>query len=122
MERIAEAEGYKTIFIEAHEDKSLAALLVPSLKKLLFALERMKASEKVRRGLAVLKSFVSAIKIKIGDFEVGLDIEAERGAADSGDIEITVFNRPFPHPAWLASALAGFANLSPAACNHNFVC
>jgi len=87
MERIAEEEKYKTILLEAQEDKSLGALLVPALRRLLFSLSYLgKAGEKVRRGFAVLKSFVSAIKIKVGDLEFGLDIEAERGAADSGDI------------------------------------
>ena len=84
MEKIAEHDGFKTILIEAHEEKSLSVLLIPSLRKLLFNLQ---PSEKVRRGLAVLKSFIGAIKIKVGEVEVGLDIEAERGAADSGDIE-----------------------------------
>src|SRR6266542_3714879 len=40
MERIALQDGYRTIPIEAHEDKSLAALLVPHLRRLLFELDR----------------------------------------------------------------------------------
>jgi len=88
MEKIAISEGYKTILLEAHGDKSLGVLIAPELRKLLFSLGFFaKAGEKVRRGLAVLKSFVSVIKVKVGDVEFGLDIEAERGAADSGDIE-----------------------------------
>lgn len=88
MERIAIDEGYKTILIEAHGEKSLAVLMAPELRKLLFSISLFaKTSEKVRRGLAVLKSFISAITVKVGDMELGLDIEAERGAADSGDIE-----------------------------------
>lgn len=93
MERIASESGYKTIFIEAHGQKSLSALLVPHLRRVLFSLGSFSsAGEKVRRGLAVLQSFVSAIKIKMGEIEIGLDIEAERGAADSGDIEIDLSN------------------------------
>lgn len=43
--------------VEAHEDKSLAALLVPPLRKLLFELDRVAgAGDKAKRGLAVLKS------------------------------------------------------------------
>jgi hypothetical protein len=37
--------------------------------------------------LAVLKSFMNGVKVKLGDLEVGLDIDPERGAADSGDLE-----------------------------------
>ena len=89
MERLALAAGYRTILVEAHEGKPLAALLAPHLRGLLFDLDRIAgAGNKVRRGLAVLKSFVGAIKIKVGDVDIGLDIEPEPGAADSGDLEV----------------------------------
>jgi hypothetical protein len=48
--------------------------------------------DKVRRGLATLKGFIGAIKVKVGDVEFGLDIEPELGAADSGDIEVDLPN------------------------------
>lgn len=35
-----------------------------------------------------MKSFVGAIKITIGEIDIGLDIEPERGTADSGDLEV----------------------------------
>ena len=35
IERMAARTGYRTVALEAHEDKSLAALLVPPLRKLL---------------------------------------------------------------------------------------
>ena len=93
MERIAEKTEYRTILIEAHEEKSLGALLAPHLRRLLFDLNRLAgAGDKARRGLAVLKSFISAVKIKVADVEFGLDIEPERGAADSGDIEVDLPN------------------------------
>jgi hypothetical protein len=93
MERLTRADGYHTITLEAHEDKSLAALLTPHLRKLLFDLDRMEhLSEKVRRGLGVLKSFVNGIKITVAEIEFGLDIEPERGAADSGDLEADLPN------------------------------
>ena len=86
--RDATAAGYRTMMLEAHEHKSLPALLIPPLRTLLFDLNRVaKISEKVRRGLGVLKSFVGAVKIKVSDIEIGLDIEPERGTADSGDLE-----------------------------------
>ena len=89
MERLALAAGYRTILVEAHEGKALAALLAPHLRGLLFDLDRIAgAGNKARRGLAVLKSFVGAIKIKVGDVDIGLDIEPEPGAADSGDLEV----------------------------------
>ena len=36
IERKAVASGYRTIMVEAHEGRSLAALLVPPLRTLLF--------------------------------------------------------------------------------------
>ncbi len=89
MERMAREVGYRTVFIEASEQKPLAVLLVPQLRSLLYALDRVAgAGNKVRQGLAVLKSFVGAIKVSFGDVELGLDIEPEKGTADSGDLEV----------------------------------
>jgi hypothetical protein len=89
IERMAQDTGYRTILVEAHEGKSLPVLLAPLLRRLLLDLDRIAgAGDKVRRGLAVLKGFVGAIKIKVGDVDIGLDIEPEQGAADSGDLEV----------------------------------
>lgn len=88
IQQDAEAMGYQTILTEAHEKKSLGALLAIPLRQLLFALDRRaNAGYKAKRALAILKGFISAVKVKMGDFEFGLDIEPERGIADSGDIE-----------------------------------
>lgn len=88
IERKATAAGYRTIMVEAHENKSLAALLVPPLRQLLFGLDRIAgAGDKAKRALAVLKGFMDGVKVSLGDIEIGLDIEPEKGAADSGDLE-----------------------------------
>lgn len=93
IERMAIADGYRTILVEAHEDKPLALLLVPHLRRILFDLDRIAgAGDKARRGLAVLKSFIGGIKISVGDVEFGLDTDPEKGAADSGDLEIDLPN------------------------------
>jgi hypothetical protein len=93
MERMAMREGYRTILIEAHEDKPLALLLIPQLRRVLFELNRLAgAGDKVRRGIAVLKSFIGGVRVAVGDVEFGLDIDPERGAADSGDLEIDLPN------------------------------
>jgi len=89
MKREAEAGEYRTLFVEVHEYKSLGVLLAPHLRSLLYELNRLAgAGDKVRRGLAVLKSFVGAIRVNVGELELGLDIEPAQGAADSGDLEI----------------------------------
>ena len=89
IEQLAKEQEYRTILVEAHEGKPLAVLLAPHLRRLLFDLDRIAgAGDKARRGIAVLKSFVGAIKLKIGDLDIGLDIEPEAGSADSGDLEV----------------------------------
>jgi hypothetical protein len=88
INQLAEQSGYKSILIEAHEKKPLAALLLPPLRQLLFQLDRMEnLSQKVKRGFQVLKSFMSGVKMKIQDIEISLDIDPEIGTADSGDLE-----------------------------------
>lgn len=85
---MAEEAKYKAVMIEAHEGKPLAALLVPSLRQVLFQLDRVAgAGEKVKRGLRVLRSFMGSIKLTVADVDIGLSIEPERGTGDSGDLE-----------------------------------
>jgi AAA ATPase domain len=82
----AEKGDYKAVLIEANEEKSLPELLIPPLRNILFSLDAMQnASDKVKRGLRILGSFIKSIKAQIGDIEVGLG--TEMGAADSGDLE-----------------------------------
>jgi hypothetical protein len=89
MRRSAEGVGYHTVFIEAHEDKTLAELLAPNLRSLLYELDRIEgAKEQIRRGLAVLKSFISSVKVTFDEVPVGLNLEPEQGTADSGDLEL----------------------------------
>ena len=93
IERQARADGYRTIFIEAHEDKALGPLIAPQLRTLFFEMDRMAgAGDTVRRGLRVLRSFMGAIKVTVGEFTIGLDIDPEVGSADSGDLEIDLPN------------------------------
>lgn len=88
IERSAVRSGYRTLALEAHEEKSLAGLLVPPLRQLLFELDRVAgAGDKAKRGLAVLKGFMNGVRVTMGGIEIGLDIEPEKGVADSGDLE-----------------------------------
>lgn len=88
IKQVAEAEGYLTSFIEATESKPLPRLLLPELRRLLFSLntgERVSAA--ARRALAIFRSFVGSLKIKVDDVEFGVDIDPAKGEADSGDLE-----------------------------------
>ena len=85
---IAEEDGFIASLVETPENRSLPELLIPVLRKILFRLDtKEKVNETVKRGLMVLKGFASALKLTIGEIEVGLSIDPARGVADSGDIE-----------------------------------
>ena len=92
VRQMAEAKAFQSILIEAHEDKSLPAMLIPPLRKLLLRLDaRENFSEKTKFGLRVLRSFIGRFRarLKVGDLaEVELGVDPERGVADSGDLEI----------------------------------
>lgn len=88
VRQMAEQAGFRVCAIEAHEQKSLPDLLVPHLRRVLLELDRAGAlSEQVKKGLRVLKSFMGSVKLSYGEASLALDIDGERGAADSGDIE-----------------------------------
>ena len=77
--------GYHVAAFEVREGYSFASALVPELRNILYELDSLSgAGEKVRRGLMVLRNFISSIKLNIGEFS--MDIEPVRGVADTGDI------------------------------------
>lgn len=88
ISELAEKENYQVAMIEAHEKKSLPALLLPELRRILFALDKGEnLSNKVKKAFGILKSFVSSIKFTVNEIDFGIGIEAEKGTADSGDLE-----------------------------------
>lgn len=89
VSKLAEKEGYHAVMIEAHEKKSLPEILLPELRRILFSLDNGETSAKVKRAFRVLKSFLSNVKVsvKIQDIDLGIGIDPEKGAADSGDLE-----------------------------------
>jgi hypothetical protein len=93
IERLARNQGYQTIPVEAHEDKPLGTLIAPHLRRVLYELDRLAgAGDKVKRGLAILRSFIGSLKVSVHNVSIGLDIEPEKGTADSGDLEIDLPN------------------------------
>ena len=88
IERMARSAGCRTVSIEAHDEKPLGPLIAANLRSLLYDLSRAAgAGNKVRRSLAVLASFVGSLKLTFADVTLGVDIDPEKGTADSGDLE-----------------------------------
>ncbi len=85
----AEELGYTTAMIEIAEQKSLAEQLIPEIRRMLLEIStKAKASDVIKKSLAVLRSFINSIKITVDNNAFGIDIEPEVGAADSGDLEL----------------------------------
>lgn len=88
IENDAEARGFASVKVEAPEERSLPALLIPVLRVALLHLDRGK---RMRANLAkagrALAGFAKALKVKYKDIEVSTDFEPERGLADSGDLD-----------------------------------
>ena len=84
----AEARGIATVKIEAPEERSLPALLTSALRITLLRLNRGEVVKKnVAYAMRALASFAKSLKVKYQDVEVGLDLEVEKGVADSGDLD-----------------------------------
>ena len=83
---IAEAKNVQTIKIEAPEGGHLPQLLAPELRRILYNLDSIaSAGHKVRQAASVLRNFVAAFNVKIGEVEIG--VTPARGRADTGNLE-----------------------------------
>lgn len=88
IKRVARDANFRDVYIEAPEEKSLADMLVPSLRSLLFDLDRMHGvSQKVKRSLRVFRSWLGTPLVTVNDVTIGLAYDPEIGVADSGDLE-----------------------------------
>lgn len=83
---MAEEKGFRTAKVEAPEGGMLPQLLAPELRRVLYSLDlKLVRGQRVHRAASVLRNFVAAFKIKVGDIEIGID--PARGEADSGNLE-----------------------------------
>lgn len=84
----AEAEGWLPVFMEAPESRSLPAMLAPALRQALIRLDRLaSAKAAISQTWGAFASFVRAVKVRYEDVEMSLDLDPEKGVADSGDLE-----------------------------------
>lgn len=82
----ARALGAHAVLIEAPEDGNLRQLLAREARRVLLQLDRAGAlSQAVKRALRVFKSFSVTVGPD-GSVSAGVDVDAEIGAADSGNL------------------------------------
>ncbi len=87
VQAIADEDGALTDFLETTSSEPFSVSIVDTLRMVLLKLDQAKGvSEKVKKGLRVLKSYVGAIKVKYDHIEFSVDIDAETGTADSGTL------------------------------------
>jgi hypothetical protein len=91
IQELSKERGFHDILIEANENKPLLTLLIPQLKRILFSFDKVEAAkDAAKRGLRIIRSAISSLKVTIGDVDFGLSISPEPGTADSGDFESDV--------------------------------
>ena len=84
----AQGAGLATVMLEATDRGALPAQLAGELHPVLLRLSRQRrVRELASRALRVLAGFVSGLRVKYGDIELGIDAPVEPGVADSGDLE-----------------------------------
>jgi hypothetical protein len=85
---VAEQKEIATVKIEAPEERSLPSVLLPPLRSALLRLNRIaSAKAAVARALSAMAGFAKALRVKYGDIEFNVDLTAEAGLADSGDLD-----------------------------------
>jgi len=86
--RDAEARNIICPTFESLEDRSLPAMLAPTLHNVLAQLDRFETAKgHAQSAWRALSGFVRSAKIKYKDIEFHLDIDAEPGIADTGNLD-----------------------------------
>ncbi len=84
----AEARGMASVRMEAPEERSLPAMLIPALRATLLRLSRGEVlKDSLLKGMRALASFTKALKVKYQDIEFSIDVDPETGLADSSDLD-----------------------------------
>jgi type II secretory pathway predicted ATPase ExeA len=87
IQHYADSQNCIADMIEASKTMPLSKALIATLRAALLKLDRQKGvSEKVKRGLRILQSFIATVKVTYADVDISLDLEPEQGVADSGDL------------------------------------
>jgi len=88
IQQDAEAAGIAALSIESLEQRPLPTLLAPPLRQTLLQLSKREAAQALAlRALRVLMSLAKTFRVTMHDVEVSMDLQPERGQADSGDLD-----------------------------------
>ena len=88
IEQDAEHRKFETVHLEATEDRSLPDLFAAPLRAALIRMDRRAAAgETAKRALRAVVGFMRAMKVSYHGVEIGVDLDGERGLADSGVLD-----------------------------------
>ena len=88
IQQDAEAAGIAALSIESLEQRPLPTLLAPPLRQTLLQLSKREAAQALAlRALRVLMSLAKTFRVAMHDVEISVDLQPERGQADSGDLD-----------------------------------
>ena len=88
IQQDAEAAGIAALSIESLEQRPLPTLLAPPLRQTLLQLSKREAAQALAlRALRVLMSLAKTFRVTMHDVEISVDLQPERGQADSGDLD-----------------------------------
>ena len=91
IESRAEAAGMVTFFIESPENQPFARQFAVAAKKALMKFSAVEAAKShARAGLGALASFISSVKLAVG--EVSVAVDPTPGEADSGDLSLDMID------------------------------
>jgi hypothetical protein len=86
LHAFAEDNGFETAKVEAPEGGRLAELIVPEIRRILFAIDiQSSVKAAIKDAATVLRNFIRTFKVSYGDFEFGMD--PAPGRADTGLLE-----------------------------------
>ena len=84
----ADDDKFVTVLLEAPEDRPLPDLLAAPLRAALIKMDRRAAAgDTAKRALRALVGFMRAMKVSYQGVEIGVDLDSERGLADSGVLD-----------------------------------
>lgn len=115
IEHMAIQKGYRTIFIETHENKPLGQLIVHHLWKLLFDLDRMAGlGNKVKRALSAVRSFLgrSTSQSMMSLLDLILTLKGDMQIVEIWKLIYQIFLSLLPKPLRSENALLLFLLMS----------
>jgi hypothetical protein len=89
IQAMSQENRFESVMLEAPEERRLAEMLAPALRRILLRLDLGEGvKNKLREAFGALRSFAATFEVKIGD--IGVGVKEQPGIADSGTLDSDV--------------------------------